>query len=53
MIGRKAPKGIRKAKTFVDKGLPKDITIPGVPEPTTQYHKRNFFVALYNAYRWQ
>ena len=52
LIGRRVPNGIRKAKTFVNRGVPKDIIIPGASEPTTQYHKRNLFVALYNAYRW-
>ena len=50
-LGMRRPLGIRKSKIFNLKRTPNDLELgENILEPILQYHKRNLFVALSNAY---
>ena len=50
-LGMRRPLGIRKSKIFNLKRTPNDLELgENILEPILQYHKRNLFVAMSNAY---
>ena len=50
-LGMRRPLGIRKSKIFNLRRTPNDLELgENILEPILQYHKRNLFVALSNAY---